>query len=208
MKEADPRAHVERLIEQSNHLGASLYLKEAELDRSEYVELVGVLAGAVVEELSRARRDDRERIHYLRSILAWILRDVPGLGPLYREQLRDARGGGGFLESLTRGIRNAGDVTSGRKSVSEGLQDAAEDVRRNFDNVSESVNSGEAESRLNEFLGSAESNIRQGLDQLGDLFRTMNDRSESDSTDTPTAAGQDAEEEVEDASFEPEDSDE
>ena len=88
------------------------------------------------------------------------------------------------------------------------LQDAAEDVRRNFDNVSEPVNSGEAESRLNEFLGSAESNIRQGLDQLGDLFRTMNERSENDPADTPTDTGQDADEDVEDASFVPEDNDE
>ena len=209
MKEADPRAHVVRLIEDSNHLGAYLYLKDAELDRGEYVELVGLLAGAVVDELSSTRRDDRERIYYLRSILAWILRDVPGLGSLYREQLRETRSGGGFLGSLTRGIRNAGDVTSGKKSVSEGFEDAAEDVRRNFENVSDTVNSGEAESRLNEFLGSAETGIRQGLDQLGELFRNLNERPGKDSTDPPAAAEPPptAEPDVEDATFEPEDKD-
>ncbi len=204
MKEADPRAHVVRLIEESNHLGAYLYLKDAELDRGEYVELVGLLAGAVVDELSSTRRDDRERIYYLRSILAWILRDVPGLGSLYREQLRETRGGGGFLGSVTRGIRNAGDVTSGKKSVSEGFEDAAEDVRRTFENASNAVNSGETESRLNELLGSAETGIRQGLDQLGELFRNLNERPGKDSTDSPPAAESD----VEDATFEPEDDDE
>lgn len=198
MKEANPRAHVARLIEESNHLGAHLYLKDAELERGEYVELVGVLAGAVVEELSRTRRDDRERLHYLRSILAWILRDVPGLGSIYREQLRESRGGGGLLSSVTRGIRNAGDVTAGRKSVSEGFEDAAEDVRRNFESAADAVKSGEAGSQLNEFLSSAETGIRQGLDQLGEFFKTMNEQSGSSD-----AAGED----VEDATFEPDDQD-
>lgn len=219
MKEANPRAHVTRLIEESNHLGAYLYLKEAELERGEYVELVGVLAGAVVEELSRTRRDDRERLHYLRSILAWILRDVPGLGSIYREQLRESRGGGGFLSSVTRGIRNAGDVTSGRKSVSEGFEDAAEDVRRNFESAADAVKSGEAGSQLNEFLSSAETGIRQGLDQLGEFFKTLNEQSgTSDADDEATvdpdaesdsqrAARADAERDVEDATFEPDDND-
>jgi len=224
MKEANPRAHVTRLIEESNHLGAYLYLKDTELERGEYVELVGILAGAVVEELSRTRRDDRERLHYLRSILAWILRDVPGLGSIYREQLRESRGGGGFLSSVTRGIRNAGDVSSGRKSVSEGFEDAAEDVRRNFESAADAVKSGEAGSQLNEFLGSAETGIRQGLDQLGEFFKTLNEQSgssdsgdeatvdrdaESDSTesDSQSAARADAERDVEDATFEPDDND-
>jgi hypothetical protein len=180
MRIADPRAHVTRLIENSNHLGAYLYLKDAGLEHEEYVELVGELAGAVVDELSRTRRDDKERIYFLRSILAWILRDVPGLGSLYREQLRESRGGGGagILGSVTRGFRNAGDVATGKKSVSEGLQDVADEVRQNMESAADSVNSGETGSRLNEFLNSAESGVRQGLDQLGDFFRTLNDKSD------------------------------
>jgi len=179
MKAANPREHVTRLIEGSNHMGAYLYLKDAELDHDDYVELVGMLAGSVVDQLSRTRRDDRERIYYLRSILAWIMRDVPGLGTLYREQLRDAAGGAaGLLGSFSRGLRNAGDVASGRKSVSDGFQDAADDVRYNVEGAAEAVRSGEAGVRLNEFLHSAESSVRQGLDQLGDFFRTLNEQSE------------------------------
>ncbi|MEE8442027.1 MAG: hypothetical protein V3S41_09910 [Spirochaetia bacterium] len=226
MKEANLRAHVVRLVEESNHLGAYLYLKDAEVDRQEYVELVGVLAGAVFEELSSTRRDDRERIYYLRSVLAWILRDVPGLGSLYREQLRDSRGGGGLLSSITRGIQNAEDFTSGRKSVSEGFQDATEDVRRSFENAADAVKSGEAGSQMNEFLSSAETGIRRGLDQLGEFFKTLNEQAGSsgaddegsageDSADIPSAAESDAqraaradaERDVEDASFEPDDHD-
>jgi hypothetical protein len=180
MRIADPRAHVTRLIENSNHLGAYLYLKDAGLEHEEYVELVGELAGAVVNELSGTRREDKERIYFLRSILAWILRDVPGLGSLYREQLRESRSGAGagLLGSVARGVRNAGDVATGKKSVSEGLQDAAEDVRQNMEDAADSVKSGEAGAKLNEFLNSAETGVRQGLDQLGDFFRTLNEQSD------------------------------
>jgi len=210
MKEASPRAHLDRLIGDSNYVGAHLYLKEAELEKAEYSELVGVLAGAVANELSRTRRDDRERVYFLRSTLAWILRDVPGLGPLYREQLRESRGSSGLLSQVSRGLQNAGDVATGRKTVSEGFQDAADDVRRSFEDAADSVKSGEAGSRINDFLKSAESGIRQGLDQLGEFFKTMNesasDQAESegpnDESDAERAARAAANGDVEDASFE------
>lgn len=179
MKDADPRARVTRLAEGGNYLGAYLYLKEAELERLDHVELVGVLAGAVADELSRTRRDDRERIYYLRSLLAWILRDVPGLGPLYREQLRDSRSRGGLLGSFARGIENAGDIAGGRKSVADGLEDVSEDVRRNLEDAAEAVQSGEAGTRLNEFLNSAEQGIRDGIDQIGAVFRSLNEQTDS-----------------------------
>lgn len=225
MKEANPRAHIQRLIGDSNYLGAYLYLKDAELEREEHVELVGLLAGAVANELSRTRRDDRERIYYLRSILAWILRDVPGLGSLYREQLRESRPGAGLFGSVSRGIQNASDVASGRKSVSEGFQDAADDVKRGFEDAAESMKTGDSGSRVNEFLSSAEAGIRQGIDQLGEFFRAMNERTsesaaggEGDAgdeagetepageSDTERAARADAERDVEDAAFESDES--
>ena len=178
MRVANPRAHVERLIGNSNYVAAHLFIREAELEREEYIELVGMVAGSVADELSRTRRDDRERLCFLRSTLAWILRDVPGLGSLYREQLREARGGGGgIVESVARGIRNAGDIAAGRKSVSEGLEDVADDVRQNVGTAADAVSSGEAASLFNEFLANAETGVRDGLDQLGEFFRSLNERS-------------------------------
>lgn len=218
MKDADPRARVARLIREENHLGAYMYLKDAGLERDEYVELVGVLAGAVANELSKTRRDDRERIYYLRIILAWVLRDVPGLGSIYREQLRESRGGAGLLSSVARGIQNAGDVTSGRKSVSEGFRDATDDVRRNIEDAADAVKSGEAGSKVNEFFSSAESGIRNGLDQLTEFFSALNARSDGSATDAESesedqgsraeesdaqkAARADADQDVEDVAFE------
>jgi hypothetical protein len=213
MREANPRAHVNRLIGERNFLGAYLYLKDADLERDEFVELVGLVAGSVVDELSRTRREDRERVYFLRSILAWILRDVPGLGSLYREQLREGRGGTDWLSSVGRGFRNARDVASGKKSVSEGIGEAAEDARRGFEDATDAWKSGEAGSRLTEFLGNAEAGIRQGLDQFGEFLRTLNEQSapgdgetgdaaEEGATDAESAARAHAKRDVEDAEYE------
>jgi hypothetical protein len=217
MREANPRAHVTRLIHESNFVGAYLYLRDVELEKDEHDELVGLLASAVAEEISRTRRDDKERVYFLRSVLAWILRDIPGLSALYREQLRTQHGGSDFLSTVARGMRNIGDVATGRKRVSEGIQEAADEARHNLDEAAEAIRSGEAKSRVNEFLNSAEQGLRQGLDQLGDFFRALNESEEGSSgegapdepsgtegrreTDAAQAARADSDHDVEDAEF-------
>ncbi len=211
MREANPRAHLTRLISDRNYLGAQLYLREADLERDERNELLGMLATAVVDELSRTRRDDRERIVYLRSVLAWILREVPGLGSMYREQLRGAGGGGDALWQLTRGLRTFGDVAAGRTSFS----DAAEEARHDFEDATERLRSGESAEQVNDFLSSAEKGIREGLDQLGAFFRAMNEERERSAgpgdeeaaardEEARAAARADSESDVEDAEFTPE----
>lgn len=211
MREANPKAHLTRLITDKNYLGAQLYLKQAELETEERNELLGMLAASVVDELSRTRREDRERIVYLRSVLAWILREIPGLGSLYREQLRGAVGGADLLSEMARGFRNFGDVASGRKSVGDGLNEAADDARRNFEDTAERFRSGESGDRVNEFISGAEKGIRQGLDQLGEFFRVMNEEREGGGShhtaeDGRAAARADSEHDVEDAEVRPEDS--
>lgn len=210
MREANPRAHLTRLIADRNYLGAQLYLREAELERDERNELLGMLATAVVDELSRTRREDRERVVYLRSVLAWILREVPGLGSMYREQLRGATAGGDVVSQFARGMRTFGDVAAGRTSFS----DAADEARHNFEDATERFRSGESSEQVNDFLSSAEKGIRDGLDQLGAFFRAMNEDRESHETtagddaqaadhedEARAAARADSETDVEDAEF-------
>ncbi len=213
MKEANPKAHLTRLITDRNYLGAQLFLQKAEVEPGERDELMGMLATAVVDELSKTRRDDRERIMFLRSILAWILREIPGLGSLYREQLRATQPGSGILPNVGRGIRNFTDVATGKKSVSEGFTEAADDARRSFEDAADRMRSEEPRERVNEFLSAAEEGIRSGLDQLGSFFRSMNGSeppeegttpdSSSDADDAQRAAARaDRDEDVEDAEFE------
>jgi len=202
MSEANPRAHLDRLIADRNYLGAQLFLKETELEVEERNELLGVLATAVVEELSRTRRDDRERLVYLRSLLAWILREVPGLGSLYREQLRQSAGRGDLISEFSRGLRNLSDVASGRKDVDEGVSEAAEDARRGFEDAAERFRAGESAEGVDEFMSAAEKGVRQGMDQLGAFFRALNEEYAPDA-----ATGEEtqrADEDVEDAEFTPE----
>lgn len=215
MKDVNPRAHVSRLIADRNYLGAKLYLTDAELPADERAELSGTLATAVVDELSRTRREDRERVAFLRSVLAWILRDIPGLGSLYREQLRSFGGGDDLLAGVSRGFRNLGDMASGRKNVAEGLAEAAEDARRSFEDAAERLSGEESTDDIGEFLTAAERGIRGGLDQLGALFRAMSERAQTDDEtsdedeqareDRKAAARADGDRDVEDAEFTPED---
>jgi hypothetical protein len=177
MKDANPRARLDRLINSRNYLGAQLYLKEVELEKEERNELLGSLATAVVDELSKTRRDDQERIIFLRSILAWILREVPGLGSLYREQLRGATSRGGILPDIGRGFRNFTDVASGRKSVEQGISEAADDARRTFEDAADRMRTEGSGDQVSDFLSSAERGIRDGLDQLGAFFRALNEES-------------------------------
>ncbi|MFW5737437.1 MAG: hypothetical protein ACOC6J_06000 [Spirochaetota bacterium] len=213
MREANPRAHLTRLVSDRNYLGAQLYLREADLERDERNELLGMLATAVVDELSRTRRDDRERIVYLRSVLAWILREVPGLGSMYREQLRSSAGGGDVVSQFARGMRTFGDVAAGRTSFT----DAADEARHNFEEATERFRSGESSDQMNDFLSSAEKGIRDGLDQLGAFFQALNEDRESregpvageeasgPDEEARAAARADSESDVEDAEFAPED---
>lgn len=211
MKDVNPQARVNRLIEERNFLGAQLFLKEAEIADDERSELLGVLATAIVDELSRTRREDRERLAYLRSVLAWILREVPGLGGLYREQLREVSGNADAFADFRRSLRSLGDVASGRKSVSEGLSEASDEARRRFDDAAEQLRSGEPPEDVADFLAAAEKGIRGGLDQLSALFRAMNEDAEpkaeqhSQDDDGRAAAKADSEHDVEDADFSPED---
>jgi hypothetical protein len=214
MREASARAHVTRLIHESNFVGAYLYLKDAELEKEEHDELVGMLASSVAEEISSTRRDDKERIYFLRSILAWILRDVPGLSGLYREQLREQQGGNDLLSFFARGARNIGDVATGRKRVSDGIQDAADEAKRNLEDAAESIRSGETRDRLNQFFSSAQDGLRSGLDQLGAFFKELNEEASDDDTttsespeesDAASAARADTDRDVEDVEFTPDD---
>ncbi len=209
MKDVNPRARVSRLIDERNFLGAQLFLKETDIAEDERNELLGVLATAVVDELSRSRREDRERLAYLRSVLAWILREVPGLGALYREQLREVSGGTDPFSDFRRGLRSFGDVAAGRKSVRDGLSEAAEEARLRFDDAAEQLRSGEPPEDVADFLTAAEKGIRGGLDQLSAFFRAMNEGVEekeerrTQDEDGRAAARADSEHDVEDADFSP-----
>lgn len=144
------------LLNDKNFLGAAQYLRELELEKAERSARMGAVVSAVIQDLGRARSGgDRERVVYLRSVLAWLLKEYPGLASIYREQLRIATGSGDIFPEFARGVRNMQDVFSGKKTVQEGMEDAAEPME------------GFAE-QAGEF-------IKDGLNQFGSFFSKMNE---------------------------------
>lgn len=178
-----------RLIRDGNFLGAGMLLKGRDLSDEEEAELAGELAGAIVDELSRLdRRQDRERILYLRSVLGWLMRDIPGLSSLYREQLQAAEGGQtGPMADLYRNFRTFADVASGRKKFSEGAEETAEHLRRGFEDAAETFsgakprNSG-ANEGFDQFVKAAEEGFRGGFDQFGEILKRFTEGTTEGST--------------------------
>jgi hypothetical protein len=160
-----------RLTREGNFLGAGMMLKHRTLSEEDEAERAGELAGAIVEELSSLdRRQDKERILYLRSILAWLFRDIPGLSSLYREQLQAAEGAPtGPMSDLYRNLRNFADVASGRKKFSEGAEETAENMRRNFEQATENLSSGNE--GFEQFVQAAEEGFKGGFAQFGELLK-------------------------------------
>ncbi len=146
---------VRELIDEHNYLGAGQYVREIDMEMAMRSARMGTVVEAVIRDLDKSRsKSDRERVIYLRSVLAWLLKDYPGLASIYREQLRIATGSNDIIPELARGFRNVNDVVSGKKSVQEGVEDAAEPLEGLADQAGKLLN--------------------QGLNQLGDFFGRLN----------------------------------
>ncbi len=167
--ETEIKKKVSSLIASENYIGAWLLLKEARIPSALKAELTGTVVSSVSAELNRAQRPSRDRQVYLRSILSWIFRDVPGLGVAYREQVRTSFGPSG-LESLANGLRSIADVASGRRSLSEGAGEAAEDVRNRLEETGERIRQGEAGKVFEDVVQAAGDGLAAGLDMLGRAF--------------------------------------
>lgn len=171
-----------------NYIAAYQYIKMTRPPEPEFSEHAGELASAIIAELGKTnKREEPDRVVFLRSILAWVFRDIPGLSTLYREQLRGSGGIGDPMSEVYRGVRNLNDMAYGRKSVSEGIEDAFSQIRENVERVADQVRdryneysrgggarrpeeAGDRPDPVNDLLRSAEKGITQGLKQVGEFF--------------------------------------
>ncbi len=210
-------------MRERNYIAAYQYIRMVRPAEPAYSEYAGTLVGAVIEELGRInKREQPDRVIYLRSILAWIFRDIPGLSALYREQLRGTSGGGDPVSEVYRGVRNFNDVASGRKSFSDGFEDAFQQIRDNVERTAEQIrerysefskqSNGENRSKaegagsggrpdvVNDFLRSAEKGITEGLKQVGEFFEHARRSAEKDRQTRDPSSSQDTEVHAEDES--------
>lgn len=162
----------ERLLKQKKYLPAITVLQKAAIDREQKDELLGDTAECIVQELDSLPRDRRERRLYLRSLLQMVLREVPGLAAVYRDQARAASAKNDPVQDIYRNFKNWSDVVGGHKTVRDGVEDTAETVRQGFEQAEESVNNGEFAENLQGFLNIAEQGIRSGIRSLDDFFQS------------------------------------
>jgi len=208
MSENWDNSYFDRVLAARNYIAAYQYIKRQHPPEPEYSEYSGSLVSAVIDELSKVnKREEPDRVVYLRSILSWVFRDIPGLSSLYREQLRGGSSGGDTVSEVYRGIRNMNDVASGRKSLGEGVEDAFEQMRDNFEKVagelrerfegftrsqdrdsrSDSPDKGDesgpaSNEGVNDFLRGAEHTITEGLRQIGNFFENARRNAETRSS--------------------------
>lgn len=171
------KERVDQMIDDHNFVAAYMAVKQSGLSELDRTELAGLIVARIVDDLGRStRRDERERAIYLRSLLAWIFRDIPGLSSLYREQVRLVHNRGDLATDMYQGLKNINDVASGRKGFNEGLEDTVNQVRDNLEDAAESLRSGDASESVRKFMSAAETGLRDGLTQVGRFFESMNER--------------------------------
>ena len=169
---SEQKSFFEDLISGKNYLGAYHYLKELDIPKAERSAYAGITAQAIADDLASQARSNRERIVFLRSLLTYVLKDFPGLASLYREQLRIAQGREDLLGDLFRGVRNAADVAAGRKSIEEGVEDAAEDFKETLD---QNLGGG-----FENLAKDAEKTLRAGIESINSFFTSLSQSPEDD----------------------------
>jgi hypothetical protein len=154
---------VQELLSTRNFLGALAAIKEANLETVEENIQIGRLAQAITAEIDHCRSTDKfEQARFSRALLAYCLRDYPGLSALYREQTEAA--GFSLREDLKRFSRTISDMASGKVSMEAGLKEG-------FDNANRRA--AEAGFSVNNVVKNVEDGIKQGLNGLASFFDSL-----------------------------------
>jgi hypothetical protein len=157
----------ETLVRDGNYLGAWSLLKAARLDRTEESIRVGFLANSLVSAITAARvQENREDQAFKRSMLAYILKDWPGLASLYREQTRQSMPA--FLPDNLQDLwQEFSDVLGGRKTLDESFRQRMEEAGQKAREF------GVETDTLRDFARDAEREIRRGVEEVGDFLKNI-----------------------------------
>ena len=149
-------------LEEQNYVAACLFLKNEELPDGLRYEATGEVAKRVIDDL--ASEKNKEKMIYLRSILVWLFKDIPGLASVYREQLRLASDNPNIVRDFMRGVRTfTGAATAGG---SETLGDRVDDLA---DNLRPEV----IQEKVKDFFSDAGLDIDDGIRKAQDFFDTL-----------------------------------
>ncbi len=169
--------HIRDMINNGNYLGAGrriLNLHEGEPERD---DLLGEMAMAAVDELNNlSPRSNGEKIYYLRSVLAWIFREVPGLSFLYRDQLKYSNPG---IESVFDFFKKRTHFPSSPEDAVETVKETVENIKQTVDDASEKISKEDIRKTTDDILQQAEKGIKDGVNMVSDFLKSM-DKKEGD----------------------------
>jgi hypothetical protein len=161
MTDEEITGRINELISEKNYIGAYLLLKDTEIEQAAKYDLTGRIVTDIIDDLTSEK--NREKIAYLRSILVWIFRDVPGLSSVYREQLRLSSGGGTPVADFLKGIRTFGDLNDKFDTIKDRVEEAADSPEVN-----------DFQDKLKDFFSQAGVEVEQGLKRATEFFDNLN----------------------------------
>jgi hypothetical protein len=159
-------------LEEQNYVAACLFLKNEELPDDARYETTGEVAKRVIDDL--ALEKNKEKILYLRSILVWLFKDVPGLASVYREQLRLASDGPNVVRDFMRGVRTFSDLATGGETVGEKVDDMTENLKP------EAI-----QEKVKDFFSDAGLDIDEGIKKAQDFFDNLSGRRQENEEPEP-----------------------
>lgn len=146
-------------LEDQNYVAACLFIKKEEVPADARDEISGEVAKRVVDSL--ATEKNKEKITYLRSILVWLFKDIPGLASVYREQIRLSTDYPNMMRDFMRGVRTFADVATGGESESLGEK---------IDEAAESLKPDAVQEKVKDFFSDAGIDIDDGMKKARDFF--------------------------------------
>ena len=161
MTDEEVTGRLNELISAKNYIAAYLLLKDTEIAQAAKYDLTGRIVNGIIDDLTSEK--NREKIAYLRSILVWIFRDVPGLSSVYREQLRLSSGGRTPVADFLKGIRSFSDLNDKFDTIKDRVEEAAD-----------SPEVGDFQDKLKDFFSQAGVEVEQGLKRATEFFDNLN----------------------------------
>lgn len=169
MKTEELKEHINGLIADKNYLSAGLHIVEMQ-NKDLQKDLLGKTANAIVAELeSLPWRQNKERVYYLRSLLAWIMKEIPGLSHLYREQLKHATG----HSAISDIIKKTANIPTNPEEAVDAVRDTMEQLKSNIDDTTDAISSSDLKSTGDKFIKQAEKGIIDGLDQFSNFLNSL-----------------------------------
>ncbi|MEW5815810.1 MAG: hypothetical protein AB1798_10515 [Spirochaetota bacterium] len=162
---------IEALIDGGNYLAAYLKIKNLPEDDPKKDELAGRVVMKIVEDLGNAQKKDaEEKVFYLRSLLIWIFKDVPGLSLIYRDQLKSSRKSSQPVLDFFNTLKEIGERPLQPQDVAQKIEETVLNIKQNIDDAAQRLNNDEVREQVRDLFTLAETGVREGLKQVSDII--------------------------------------